>query len=59
VPNDDHFDLIGKARKPAQVVSSPAILEPGAFGVLRPVLVLPDGIAGRLTPEQLESVFAH
>jgi uncharacterized protein (TIGR03435 family) len=42
-----------------KVMSSPAILEPGVFGVLRPVLVLPDGIAGRLTPEELESVFAH
>jgi uncharacterized protein (TIGR03435 family) len=40
-------------------MSSPGILEPGVFGVLRPVLLLPEGIAARLTPEQLESVLAH
>lgn len=38
---------------------SPAILEPGVFGVLRPVLLLPEGIAAQLTPEQMESVLAH
>ena len=44
---------------PIKVMSSPGILEPGVFGVLRPVLLLPEGIAARLTPEQLESVLAH
>jgi len=42
-----------------KVMLSPTILEPGVFGVLRPVLVLPEGIAARLTPEQMESVLAH
>lgn len=31
----------------------------GVFGVFRPVLRLPDGIADRLTPQQLEAVVAH
>ena len=41
------------------VRSSAALLEPGVFGVLRPVLLLPEGIAERLTAEQLDAVLAH
>ena len=44
---------------PIRVVSTPARLEPGVFGVFRPVLVLPEGIAARLTKAQLEAVLAH
>lgn len=44
---------------PIRVMSSPARLEPGAFGILRPVLLLPDGITDRLTPGQLDAVLAH
>jgi uncharacterized protein (TIGR03435 family) len=43
----------------ARTVSSPAIFEPGVFGIWRPVLVLPEGIAGRLPPPQLEAILAH
>lgn len=39
--------------------SSPGLLEPGVVGLLRPVLLLPAGIAERLTPPQLEAVLAH
>ncbi len=48
-----HLDI------PIQAVSSPARLEPGVFGILRPVLLLPQGIADRLTPAQLRAVIAH
>jgi bla regulator protein BlaR1 len=41
------------------VMSSPALLEPGVFGVLRPVLLLPSGIAEQLTAEQMEAIIAH
>jgi bla regulator protein BlaR1 len=41
------------------VRSSPGLLEPGVVGWLRPILLLPAGIAGRLTPPQLEAVLAH
>jgi bla regulator protein blaR1 len=41
------------------VRSSLALLEPGVFGVLRPVLLLPEGIANRLTAAQLNAVLAH
>ena len=44
---------------PIRAVSSPALLEPGVFGVWRPVLLLPEGIVGQLTPAQLRAVIAH
>jgi len=44
---------------PIKVMSSPTRLEPGVFGVFRPVLLLPEGIFDRVTPEQLKSVIAH
>ncbi len=40
-------------------ISSPTLLEPGVFGVLRPILLLPEGIVDRLTPAQLQSVIEH
>ncbi len=42
-----------------KVLSSPEFPEPGVFGILRPVLLLPEGIIGQLTAPQLESVLAH
>jgi beta-lactamase regulating signal transducer with metallopeptidase domain len=44
---------------PIQAVFSPSFLEPGIFGVFRPVLLLPDGILDHLSPEQWKSVVAH
>jgi uncharacterized protein (TIGR03435 family) len=44
---------------PVPVRSSPARLEPGIFGVFRPVLLLPAGIEKRLTPDQLRAILAH
>ncbi len=44
---------------PIQIMSSPELLEPGVFGIFRPVLLLPEGIADRLTPAQLDAVLAH
>ena len=41
------------------VFSSPVTLEPGAFGIFRPVILLPEGIADSLPPEELEAVIAH
>jgi len=38
---------------------SPGLLEPGVVGWVRPVLLLPEGIEERLTPEQLDAVLAH
>ncbi len=44
---------------PIEILSSPALIEPGIFGIFRPVLLLPAGIADRLTPAQLQSILAH
>jgi GWxTD domain-containing protein len=41
------------------VVVSTAAMEPGLFGILRPVLVLPSGLETRLTAPQLETVMTH
>ena len=41
------------------VMSSPWTFEPGVIGFWRPVLLLPDGLADRLTPAQLKAVIAH
>jgi uncharacterized protein (TIGR03435 family) len=42
-----------------EIRSSPGLLEPGVVGLFRPILLLPGGIAERLTPHQLEAVLAH
>jgi bla regulator protein BlaR1 len=39
--------------------TSRALLEPSVFGIARPVLLLPEGIADRLTPQQLQAIVAH
>jgi uncharacterized protein (TIGR03435 family) len=44
---------------PIPAMTSPELLEPGVFGLLRPVLLLPEGIAERLMPEQLKAILAH
>src|ERR1700733_4946550 len=40
-------------------IASPSFLEPGIFGIFRPVLLLPEGIFDNLTHEQWEAVVAH
>lgn len=47
------------AAVPIPVVSSRTSLEPGIFGIFRPVLLLPAGIASRLSPEELDAILAH
>jgi bla regulator protein blaR1 len=44
---------------PMKVMSSATLLEPAVFGILRPILLLPQSITQRLTPEQLIAIFAH
>jgi uncharacterized protein (TIGR03435 family) len=41
------------------VMSSPSAFEPGVVGILRPVLLLPEGLVDRLTRVQLETILAH
>ena len=44
---------------PIPIRISPTRMEPGVFGIFRPVLLLPEGITDRLTPAQLEAILAH
>ncbi|HEY4086022.1 MAG TPA: M56 family metallopeptidase, partial [Bryobacteraceae bacterium] len=39
--------------------SSAAMLEPGVFGIFRPVLLLPEDLDRHLSPAQFEAVLAH
>lgn len=41
------------------VLTSRSLLEPGVFGIVRPVLVLPEGIQERLTAAQLRAILRH
>lgn len=41
------------------VLATSSLLEPGIFGIFRPVLLLPEGIMNRLTPAQMNTVVAH
>ena len=44
---------------PVSVLTTPARIEPGVFGIWRPVMLLPEGIANVLPPEQMEAIVAH
>ena len=41
------------------VRASASMIEPGVFGIWRPVLLVPEGISDRLTPAQLRALIAH
>ena len=44
---------------PIRVLSSSALLEPSVFGIISPVLLLPEGIERHLSAAQLEAIYAH
>ena len=44
---------------PLPVRATDSKLEPGLFGILWPVLLLPEGITRQLPPEQLDTIIAH
>jgi bla regulator protein blaR1 len=44
---------------PIAVMFSHSLLEPGVFGIFRPVLLLPEGITARLAPDQLRAILVH
>lgn len=44
---------------PLPVKTSTALLEPGLVGIWRPVLLLPEGILQRLSPQEMDAIEAH
>ena len=49
----------GRIAAKVGIVASGSTLEPGVIGIFSPLLVLPAGIADRLTDAQLEAIIAH
>ena len=41
------------------VMSSPSAYEPGVVGIVRPVLLFPEGLVDRLSRAQLDAILAH
>jgi uncharacterized protein (TIGR03435 family) len=52
-------ESLGGIRRPIDLLLSPASLEPGVFGIVRPVLVWPKGISEHLPDAHLEAIVAH
>jgi beta-lactamase regulating signal transducer with metallopeptidase domain len=44
---------------PLQVLTASAPIEPGLIGIFRPVLMLPEGIQARLSPQEIDAILAH
>ena len=44
---------------PVAVRASPGLMEPGVVGWIRPLLLLPQGIAERLSPSEMNAILAH
>jgi len=53
------LERIGGMRKRIEILLSRASLEPGIFGIARPVLVWPERISERLEDVHLEAILAH
>jgi beta-lactamase regulating signal transducer with metallopeptidase domain len=45
--------------KAIPVKSSPINTEPGVIGIFRPILLLPEGICERLSPEEMQTILTH
>jgi bla regulator protein BlaR1 len=53
------LESAGEIREPIEMLVSPGSLEPGIFGIARPVLIWPAGISEHLGGAHLEAVLAH
>jgi bla regulator protein BlaR1 len=53
------MERIGGIRRPLAMLLSRNSLEPGIFGIARPVLVWPEGISQHLEDQHLEAILAH
>jgi bla regulator protein blaR1 len=55
----EQIGQIGGTRKPLALASSTGSLEPGVFGILRPVLLWPRSIGDHLGDAQVDAILAH
>lgn len=53
------LDHIGATQKLPKILLSSASLEPGVFGIVRPVVVWPERITSSLEDSHLEAILAH
>jgi uncharacterized protein (TIGR03435 family) len=53
------MERAGGIRRPIALLLSRASLEPGIFGIVRPVLIWPEGISPQLHDAHLEAILAH
>src|SRR5271157_1575803 len=53
------LERLGGIRKRIELLLSAASLEPGIFGIVKPVLVWPKGISDHLSDAHLEAILAH
>jgi TonB family protein len=54
-----HLERIAGLREPIAFCISPGSLEPGIFGIIRPVLLWPAAISQHLRDAHLEAILAH
>jgi uncharacterized protein (TIGR03435 family) len=54
-----HLENKAAMKKPLAVLLCRSSMEPGAFGILRPVLLWPAGISDRLEDTHLEAILSH
>jgi len=52
-------ETLKRLQAPIEILSSTAHIEPGVFGIRRPILLWPAGISERLVDAQLEAILAH
>jgi uncharacterized protein (TIGR03435 family) len=53
------LERLAGVRKPIEIRLSASSLEPGIFGIAKPVLVWPQGISARLDDRHMEAILAH
>lgn len=53
------LEHLGGIRRPIAFLLSRASLEPGIFGISRPMLIWPEGISKRLEDAHLDAILAH
>jgi bla regulator protein blaR1 len=54
-----HLERLGRIRRPITFLLSPDRREPGILGIVRPVLLWPAEISGRLQDAHLKAILAH